>query len=119
MVATQQVKNRYKFNKHPKVTFYESIFGQNSMLSRLYRSIDRTEKAIKMLTSGYTHFYGINKAKTIEVAASKKIVFDANVTAEFDADVDTEVDDKLDAVGDVMLDAVGDVMLVPRLVPLF
>ena len=72
-----------------------------------------------MLTSGYTHFYGINKAKTIEVAASKKIVFDANVTAEFDADEDTEVDDKLDAVDDVMLDAVGDVMLMPRLVPLF
>ena len=64
-----------------------------------------------MLTSGYTNFYGISKEKTIEVAASKKIVFDANVTAEFDADVDTDVDDKLDVVGDVML--------IPRLVPLF
>ena len=49
MVATQQVKNRYKFNKHPKVTFYESIFGQNSMLSRLYKSVGKLSYAVRCI----------------------------------------------------------------------
>ena len=47
MVATQQVKNRYKWNKHPEVAFYESIFGQKKfMLGRLYKSVGKLFYAV-------------------------------------------------------------------------